>query len=51
MRWAKTPAKEAEIDLITGSPWFDWAKVIILIVIVVLINLFIAFLKFIPALQ
>ena len=50
MGWARTPAKEADIDLITDSPWFDWVKVIVLIVIVILINLFIHFLKVIPAL-
>ena len=51
MRWAKTPAKEPEIDLITGSPWYGWVKVIVLIVIVILLVLFINILKVIPALQ
>jgi uncharacterized membrane protein len=51
MRWARTPAKEPEIDLITGSPWYDWIKVIVLIAIVILIVLFINILKVIPALQ
>jgi hypothetical protein len=40
MGWARTPAKEPEIDLITGSRWYGWGKVLALVVTVVLIVLF-----------
>ncbi len=51
MRWARTPAKEPEIDLITNSSWYGWIKVIALILIVIMIVLFINILKVLPALQ
>lgn len=51
MHWARAPVKEPEIDLITASPWYGWAKVIVLIVIVILIILFINILKVLSALQ
>ena len=50
MGWSKTPAKEPEIDLITGSRWYGWGKVIALAVIVALIILFINILKVAPKL-
>jgi len=51
MGWLRTPAKEPEIDLITSSKWYGWAKVIVLVITVVLIILLINILKVIPKLQ
>ena len=50
MGWSRTPAKEPEIDLITGSKWYGWGKVIILVIAVALIVLLINILKVIPKL-
>ena len=50
MGWSITPAKEPKIDLITGSRWYGWGKVIALAVTVALIILFINILKVIPKL-
>ena len=51
MRWARTPAKEPEIDLITNSSWYGWIKVIALSLIIIMIVLFINILKVLSALQ
>ena len=51
MGWSRTPAKEPKIDLITGSRWYGWGKVIALVITVALIILFINILKVIPKLQ
>ena len=51
MGWSRTPAKEPAIDLITGSRWYGWGKVIILVITVALIILFTNILKVISKLQ
>ena len=51
MGWFRTPAKEPEIDLIIGSRWYGWGKVIALDVTVGLIILFINILKVLPKLH
>ncbi|MGM0653692.1 MAG: hypothetical protein ACQES4_13075 [Bacillota bacterium] len=50
MGWSRTPAKEPEVDIITGSRWYGWGKVIALVITVALIILFINILKVIPKL-
>lgn len=50
MGWSRTPAKEPEVDIITGSRWYGWGKVIALAVTVALIILFINILKVLPRL-
>ncbi len=51
MGWSRTPAKEPDIDLLTGSRWYGWGKVIALVITVALVIAVINILKLIPTLQ